>query len=72
MKELLGTTSKKYILNKIVQEAKNLLSFTDMSISEISNKLKFESPSYFTRIFNTYAGLNPKEFRQGNRPSTNT
>lgn len=72
VKELLGTTSKKYILNKIVQEAKNLLSFTDMSISEISNKLKFESPSYFTRIFNTYTGLNPKEFRQGNRPSTNT
>lgn len=72
VKELLGTTSKKYILNKIVQEAKNLLSFTDMSISEISNQLKFESPSYFTRIFNTYAGLNPKEFRQGDRPSTNT
>lgn len=72
VKELLGTTSKKYILNKIVQEAKNLLSFTDMSISEISNKLKFESPSYFTRIFNTYAGLNPKEFRQGNKPSANT
>lgn len=72
VKELLGTTSKKYILNKIVQEAKNLLSFTDMSISEISNKLKFESPSYFTRIFNTYEGLNPKEFRQGNRPTTKT
>ncbi|MDX4973896.1 helix-turn-helix domain-containing protein [Myroides odoratimimus] len=69
VKELLGTTSKKYILNKIVQEAKNLLSFTDMSISEISSKLKFESPSYFTRIFNTYAGLNPKEFRVGNKSS---
>lgn len=68
---LLGTTSKKYILHKIVQEAKNLLSFTDMSVSEISNQLNFESPSYFTRIFNIYAGLNPKEFRDGNKPSAN-
>lgn len=72
VKELLGTTSKKYLLNKIVQEAKNLLTFTNMSISEISDKLKFESPSYFARIFKTYAGLNPKEFRQGNRSATNT
>lgn len=66
--ERLGTTSKKYILNKVIQEAKNLLSFTDMSISEISNNLRFESPSYFTRVFNRYVGVKPKEFRDGNRP----
>lgn len=65
--ELLGTTSKKYILNKVIQEAKNLLSFTDMPISEISNNLKFESPSYFTRLFNSYVGVKPKEFRDGKR-----
>jgi AraC family transcriptional activator of pobA len=64
---LLGKTCKKYILNKVVQEAKNLLSFTDMSISEISEHLKFESPSYFTRIFNSYVGVKPKEFRDGKR-----
>lgn len=70
--ELLGTTSKRYILNKVVQEAKNLLSFTDMSVAEISNKLKFESPSYFARLFTRYVGVRPNEFRNGNRPSKNT
>jgi AraC family transcriptional regulator, transcriptional activator of pobA len=64
---LLGTTSKKYILNKLIQEAMNLLSYTDMSISGISEHLKFESPSYFTRVFNRYVGVKPKEFRDGKR-----
>jgi len=71
VRELLGTTSKKYIANKIAQEARNLLSFTDMSISEISDQLKFESPSYFTRFFKKSVGLKPKEFRIGNKPSKN-
>lgn len=72
VRELLGTTSKKYIANKIAQEARNLLSFTDMSISEISDHLKFESSSYFTRFFKKSVGLKPKEFRIGNKPSKNT
>lgn len=72
VRELLGTTSKKYIANKIAQEARNLLSFTDMSISEISDQLKFDSPSYFTRFFKKSVGLKPKEFRIGNKPSKNT
>jgi AraC family transcriptional activator of pobA len=72
VRESLGTTSKKYIANKIAQEARNLLSFTDLSISEISDQLKFESPSYFTRFFKKSTGLKPKEFRIGNKPSNNT
>jgi AraC family transcriptional regulator, transcriptional activator of pobA len=63
VRELLGTTSKKYIAHKLAQEAKNLLSFTDLSISEISDQLKFESPSYFTRFFKKHEDLKPKEFR---------
>lgn len=72
VRELLGTTSKKYIAHKIAQEAKNLLSFTDLSISEISNQLNFESPSYFTRFFKRHEGLRPKEFRTGIQPHTIT
>lgn len=71
VRELLGTTSKKYIAHKIAQEAKNLLSFTDLSISEISDQLKFESPSYFTRFFKKSVGVKPKEYRIGNKPFNN-
>lgn len=72
VRELLGTTSKKYIAHKIAQEAKNLLSFTDLSISEISDQLKFDSPSYFTRFFKKSVGLKPKEYRIENRSFKNT
>jgi len=40
-KEVLGSTAKKYILNKTTQESKNLLSFTSLSIAEISERLNF-------------------------------
>ncbi|RZK01389.1 MAG: helix-turn-helix domain-containing protein, partial [Flavobacterium sp.] len=72
VRDLLGTTSKKYIAQKIMQEAKNLLNFTDLSIAEISNQLNFETPSYFTRFFKKSEGLKPKEFRLANRPSKST
>ncbi|UFH57744.1 AraC family transcriptional regulator [Spirosoma sp. KNUC1025] len=62
-KEVLGFTSKKYILTKIIQEAKNLLSYTSLSVAQISDELKFDAPSYFVRLFRKYVGMTPKQFR---------
>ncbi|SEJ73596.1 AraC-type DNA-binding protein [Dyadobacter koreensis] len=65
-KEILGSTAKRYILNKIIQEAKNLLSYTSLSVAQISDELKFDAPSYFVRLFRKYAAMTPKQFRDGN------
>ena len=62
-KEVLGSTAKKYILNKAIQESKNLLSYTSLSIAEISDRLNIETPSYFVRMFHKHTGMTPKEFR---------
>jgi AraC-like DNA-binding protein len=62
-KEVLGFTSKKYILTKIIQEAKNLLSYTSLSVAQISDELTFDAPSYFVRLFRKYVGMTPKQFR---------
>lgn len=62
-KEVLGSTAKKYILNKTMQEAKNLLNYTSLSIAEISIRLNIETPSYFVRMFRKHTGITPKEFR---------
>jgi len=65
-KEVLGSTAKKYILNKTIQESKNLLTYTSLSIAEISDRLNIESPSYFVRMFSKHCGMTPKEFRNTN------
>jgi len=62
-KEYLGSTSKSFILNRVIQEAKNLLNYTTLSIAEISNQLKFETPNYFVRLFRKYVGMTPKQYR---------
>lgn len=62
-KEYLGSTSKSFILNRVIQEAKNLLNYTGLSVAEISNQLKFETPNYFVRLFRKYVGMTPKQYR---------
>ncbi|SFW67086.1 helix-turn-helix domain-containing protein [Chitinophaga sancti] len=62
-KKYLGSTAKSYLLKKLIQEAKNLLDYTTLSVAEISSQLKFETPSYFVRIFSKYAGMTPKQYR---------
>lgn len=62
-KEYLGYTTKSFILNRVIQEAKNLLKYTNLSVSEISNRLKFEAPNYFGRLFIKYVGMTPKQYR---------
>ncbi|MNL31485.1 HTH-type transcriptional activator RhaR [compost metagenome] len=40
-----------------------LLVDSTKSISEISFEMNFEDPSYFTRIFKSFTGLTPSEYR---------
>lgn len=60
----LGTTTKLYILNKVVQEAKRLLRYTPLSIAEIADTLHFDTASYFVRFFRKYTGITPTQYRE--------
>ena len=52
------------IQNRIVLEAKRLLTFTDLTIGQISNTLGFEDSAYFARYFRKAADLSPTDFRE--------
>lgn len=48
----------------IINEAKRLLLYTTLNISEISFKLNFNDNSHFTKYFKKYAGQTPTAFRE--------
>lgn len=64
----LGISAKQYIQNKVIDEAKKILVYTDLSISEIANNLHFSSVSYFTRCFRQCTGETPLSYRQIHKP----
>ncbi len=60
-----GTTNKtaQSLLNEmLVLEAKSLLKYSGMSISEIAEKLFQRSPSNFARFFKHQTGVSPKKY----------
>jgi AraC-like DNA-binding protein len=51
------------IQNRIVLEAKRLLTFTDLTVHQISDTLGFEDSAYFARYFRKATGLSPTDFK---------
>ncbi|WP_293943963.1 MULTISPECIES: helix-turn-helix domain-containing protein [unclassified Sphingobacterium] len=64
VRQALGISPKKYIDQKIVQESCRLLLYTSQSISEIADKLHFNSSSYFIRFFTKNTGSTPLDYRR--------
>ena len=55
------------IINIIrLDEAKRLLTDTNERIADISDKVGFQDVAYFSRIFKTYIGMSPKDYRSQN------
>ncbi len=64
LKSLTGQSTQQHIHEKVIELAKERLSTTDLSISEIAYELGFDYPQSFSKLFKTKAGLSPLEFRR--------
>ena len=58
-----GQTTQQHIQNRLIEKAKELLSATEMSVSEIAYHLGFEHPQSFHRLFKNRTSVSPLEFR---------
>lgn len=58
-----GQTTQQHIQNRLIEKAKQLLSTTEMSVSEIAYNLGFEHPQSFHRLFKNHTAVSPLEFR---------
>lgn len=64
-KALTGISSSRYIRRFRLQKARDLLSASDLLVSEVAYKVGFSDPSYFTKSFTLEFGLSPRDFRDG-------
>jgi len=64
LKMLTGQSTQQHIHDKLIEKAKEKLSVTDLSVSEIAYELGFEHPQSFSKLFKTKTNVSPLEFRQ--------
>jgi AraC-like DNA-binding protein len=63
-KKYMSCTITQYVNRRKLEHAKELLSNTDMSLSEITSQLNFESTSHFHSLFKKHYGVTPSEHRK--------
>jgi len=64
LRSLTGRNAQQLIQDKLIEKAKELLSITNLSVSEIAYKLGFEYSQSFSRFFKVRTDLSPLEFRK--------
>jgi len=64
LKVLTGQNTQQLIHDKLIEKAKQKLSITDFSISEIAYTLGFEHPQSFTKLFKSKTSLSPLAYRR--------
>jgi len=63
LKSLTGQSTQQHLHSKLIELAKEKLSTTNLSISEIAYELGFEHLQSFSKLFKTKTNLSPLEFR---------
>ena len=63
LKVLTGKSTQQHIQDKLIDKAKERLSTTNLSVSEIAYELGFEHPQSFSKLFKLKTNFSPLEFR---------
>ncbi len=64
VKQKTGKPALQWIIDLVVNEAKQELKYGNKSIKEISAELSFSTQSFFGKYFKKYVGISPKEYRE--------
>jgi AraC family transcriptional regulator, transcriptional activator of pobA len=64
LRALTGQSAQQHIHDKLIEQAKEQLTTTALSVGEVAYALGFEHPQSFSRFFRTRTNLSPLAFRQ--------
>lgn len=62
-RELTGLNAQQKIHQKLIEKAKEMLSVTNLSVSEIPYQFGFEYPQSFNKLFKNKVNVSPLEFQ---------
>jgi AraC family transcriptional regulator, transcriptional activator of pobA len=65
LRSLTGQSTQQHIHEKLIEKAKERLSTTELSVSEIAYALGFEHPQSFSKLFKAKTNQSPLAFRAG-------
>ncbi|WP_342089020.1 helix-turn-helix domain-containing protein [Dyadobacter sp. OTU695] len=63
LRVLTGKNTQQHIQDHLIEKAKEKLSTTELTVSEIAYELGFEYPQSFSKLFKARTSLSPLEFR---------
>lgn len=66
LKTSTGSTFKELLQRKRMQRAVQLLTDTDLAVSDVIEAVGYENTSYFYKVFEGAYGVSPKEYRKQN------
>ncbi|MET0573162.1 MAG: helix-turn-helix transcriptional regulator [Pedobacter agri] len=64
LRSLIGKSALQYIHEKLIDKAKERLTTTELSVSQIAYELGFEHSQSFSKLFKTKTNQSPMEFRK--------
>jgi len=64
LRSLIGQNAQQYIHTRLIEKAKEKLSTTNLTVSEVAYELGFEHSQSFCKLFKTKTTLSPSEFRR--------
>ena len=67
IKSVTGTSAGEHIKQRVILEAKRLLTHTDLTVTQISYELGFKDKSHFGKYFKTAEKVSPLKYREQNK-----
>lgn len=64
LKSLTGQSAQQHIHDRLIEEAKVVLSTTRLTVAEVAYQLGFEHPQSFNKLFKRHTNLSPTDFRK--------
>lgn len=66
IKKETGKSAQEYIQFKVIEQAKDRIANTQLTMSQIAYELGFQYPQHFGRLFKKQTGQTPNEYRASN------